>query len=703
MAVLLWTIGLFSTIIAIPQDLHASVIPEDRLPPSGMFHAGISGGIPANYTEFCDVTDHIPGSQIRALRDGVNDDSGAINAALDRCPAGQFVFLPAGTYRISDTIRFPARAVVLRGAGSQSDAARTNLLCYGTGAAVSMNGKLRFGGWLSTIRDGFSIGSKVLTFSSRLETFSLSAGDILVVAEDCDPQLGTTVGGRLESLAGRLPAARFQWTASHSAQGAYYVSASGGADPKIAEAKIRQVFYSPNPGVEAILARAHSSSLTPSEWTFGNQDSLGFSTLYVRLPGDVNPASLPPVGTDGAPEGGVWYNSGIAWGGTYLSAKGLYAHNGQGFKVVSRSGTTVTLDRPFYWSFKGNAITAILYTPGGTGMGLEDLCIQVMQAKPSNDAVVVQNTTDSWVKNVEVKNASKNFIVATNTIDCEFRHNYVHEPWDSQGGSGYGIRMLGWNFNNLVEDNIAYSCRHSYVMDGINTGHVFGYNLSLDPNNNTNGRLPAVGNDGYLYQDFLTHGSNPCFCLYEGNVGARAYCDFVHGSANNLVFFRNHFRLHEGHILSYVFYKGSETVDFDRWNDYMTVVGNILGYPAMQADQMARNGRPMEYEGSYRAIYRLGYNADDNARVVSDTTPKATLLRHGNFDYVNNAVVWDPAIPDHHLPDSYYLNGKPAWFGNLRWPATEPTNAPTSEEMSLLPTIPAMERFLNAPHPAPTH
>src|ERR1022692_3660677 len=39
---------------------------------------------------------------------------------------------------------------------------------------------------------------------------------------------------------------------------------------------------------------------------------------------------------------------------------------------------------------------------------------------------------------------------------------------------------------------ISGSCRHSYVVDGINTGHIFGYNFSLDPNDNTNGRLPAV-------------------------------------------------------------------------------------------------------------------------------------------------------------------------------------------------------------------
>ena len=697
-AVLLSVVGLGIAILAIPLAARASAIPEDRLPPGGMFHAGVPGGIPSDYEGFCNVAVHIPGSGLKAIGDGVNDDSVAINEALNLCPARHFVYVPAGTYRISHTIRFPPRAVVLRGAGSQNDATHTNLLCYGVGAAVSMNGKLRFGGWLSNIKDGYYSGSTDLTFSNRLETLSLSAGDILVVAEEFDPKLGTTEGGSLESTVGRLPAGRFRWSPSHSMQGAFYVGAKDAGIPRIVAANVRQVFCSPKPGVETLLVHAIRFPLSQGQWVLGDHDSLGFKTLYVRLKDDIDPASLPAVGTDGAPEGGIWYNSGISWGGVHLSPTGPYVHCGQGFKVVSTTGPRVKLDRPFYWTFSGNGITAVRYSPGGTGMGLENLCIQVMQAKPTGDAVLVQSTMDSWVKNVEVKNASRNFIIASNTLDCEFRHNYVHEPWDSQGGSGYGIRMLGWNFNNLIEDNIAYSCRHSYEMDGMNAGHIFGYNFSLDPNDNTNGILQPAKNDGYLYQDFLTHGSNPRFCLFEGNVGARAYCDFVHGSANNLVFFRNHFRLHEGHILEYAFYKGSETVDFDRWNNQMTVVGNILGYPAMQADQMAGNGRPMEYEGSYRSIYRLGYNADDNARAISDSAPKATLIRNGNFDYVNNAVVWEPAISDHYIPDSCYLTNKPVWFGQLHWPAVDPTNAPTSEETSLLPIIPAMCRFLGFAH-----
>ena len=52
-----------------------------------------------------------------------------------------------------------------------------------------------------------------------------------------------------------------------------------------------------------------------------------------------------------------------------------------------------------------------------------------------------------------------------------------------------------------------------------------------------------------------------------------------------------------------------------------------------------------------------------------DRNVKATISRHGNYDYANNAVVWDPNIPDHTIPDSLYLTGEPSWWGSPScWP-----------------------------------
>ena len=39
-------------------------------------------------------------------------------------------------------------------------------------------------------------------------------------------------------------------------------------------------------------------------------------------------------------------------------------------------------------------------------------------------------------------------------------------------------------------------------------------------------------------------------------------------------------------------------------------------------------------------IYALGVGSG-----VEDPNVAATLLRHGNYDYVTNSVMWDPGIP----------------------------------------------------------
>ena len=58
---------------------------------------------------------------------------------------------------------------------------------------------------------------------------------------------------------------------------------------------------------------------------------------------------------------------------------------------------------------------------------------------------------------------------------------------------------------------------------------------------------------------------------------------------------------------------------------------------------------------------------------VNDPNVAATLLRHGNYDYVTNSVMWDPAIAEHNLPDSLYLSRLPEWWcQETPWPAIGP-------------------------------
>jgi hypothetical protein len=85
------------------------ILPADRRVP---WAPGIPGGIPAR-TEICATVTDAP---YDATGDGMTDDAAAIQAAIDACPEGKVVHVPAGTYRVTETI-YLLKGVVLRGDG----------------------------------------------------------------------------------------------------------------------------------------------------------------------------------------------------------------------------------------------------------------------------------------------------------------------------------------------------------------------------------------------------------------------------------------------------------------------------------------------------------------------------------------------------------------------------------------------------------
>ena len=58
-----------------------------------------------------------------------------------------------------------------------------------------------------------------------------------------------------------------------------------------------------------------------------------------------------------------------------------------------------------------------------------------------------------------------------------------------------------------------------------------------------------------------------------------------------------------------------------------------------------------------------------------------------DFDYGTGAVYYDPANRVRTLPDSLYLESKPAFFGDLPWPWVDPTAE------TRMHTLPAKARF----------
>jgi hypothetical protein len=73
------------------------------------------------------------------------------------------------------------------------------------------------------------------------------------------------------------------------------------------------------------------------------------------------------------------------------------------------------------------------------------------------------------------------------------------------------------------------------------------------------------------------------------------------------------------------------------------------------------------------------------------------IFRHGNYDYVNAAVQWDPNTSDQTLPNSFYLSGIPAFFNagsGYAWPWVNPTGSP---QLQSGPTTPVCTANVHGP------
>jgi hypothetical protein len=190
------TTVLMLTAILVSINAQSSAIPPDRLTSwnrAGVWADGLKG-IPNRTVIFCNVRVKIPGCSLIARGDGVQDDTAALRAAINACPAGQIVFIPAGTYRISGTLSI-SRGIVVRGAGSNQtkivESAAQNIFLIGSdGAEV-----------VSNITSGYSRGSDTLVVSNGT---GFNAGAVVMIDQLNDPALVTATGsGGLCGYCGR--------------------------------------------------------------------------------------------------------------------------------------------------------------------------------------------------------------------------------------------------------------------------------------------------------------------------------------------------------------------------------------------------------------------------------------------------------------------------------------------------------------------
>ena len=108
-------------------------------------------------------------------------------------------------------------------------------------------------------------------------------------------------------------------------------------------------------------------------------------------------------------------------------------------------------------------------------------------------------------------------------------------------------------------------------------------------------------------------------------------------------------------------------LELTHWSYMYSVVGNVLGTPQgsswnttgeySQVFEASGNSfqSPADHTASglptWGIAIRPGTGSNPSSSTYYDTNVKATLIRHGNYDYVNKAVIWDSNVSSQVLPD----------------------------------------------------
>jgi hypothetical protein len=360
---------------------------------------------------------------------------------------------------------------------------------------------------------------------------------------------------------------------------------------------------------------------------------------------------------------------------TYCGRANGSRARGQYAEVVAINGNTATLNLPLYWTLSPSLLPQATLINGSSMVrwaGIEDLTLTESQAAVEF-MIEMDSAQYSWLKNVEIKRPKRRAVWLIESLQNEIRESYFHDGIGGFGRDrGYGVLADAYSNANLIENNIFHTLDGGFMMAaGGASGNVFAYNFMTDS------RFDGAW---WLTQSpSLNHAPHPSMNLWEGNIGIQAAADFIHGSSSHNTVFRSRSTGWQSPTIT----SNNNAIEIQYKNTYMNILGCVLGTQGQSSTYEV--AYPASADSSLKTIWRLGYGGPSWA---GDPDVKATLLRHGNFDYVTNSVVWDPGISDHNLPASLYLSSKPSWWGNLPWPAIGPDLNPMAG------AIPAQQRYL---------
>lgn len=315
---------------------------------------------------------------------------------------------------------------------------------------------------------------------------------------------------------------------------------------------------------------------------------------------------------------------------------------GQMAKIEAINGNVITLDRSLVFDYDINFVITLRKVEMIEEVGLENFKL----IRGSNNGTGAANNNfwinyakNCWVRKVHSEYSSRYHFRIDFSRNIEATECFLDKAYDcGGGGAGYGFLIQDHATECKFENNIAKALRHPWIPKEGAARNVFAYNFS---SGTTQGSACSSDPLTDSYADISLHGHYPAYNLFEGNIVYRITSSDAWGpNGPGNTFLRNR-------VL------GKNGIWIKSYSKEQNVVGNEFTYP----------------------------NAD--FEMDRDGTISGTTLNYSNFDM--NGLLDDPAPSS--VEESYYLQGKPEYFGSDAWPSIGPDVAFNTGE------VPAQKRF----------
>jgi hypothetical protein len=204
-------------------------------------------------------------------------------------------------------------------------------------------------------------------------------------------------------------------------------------------------------------------------------------------------------------------------------------------KVVSKTGTSVTVFPPIYGSADLTGLDAKIYTTqlGSGGYGFEDFTVDANISGSGNVGVGIGffSSKNSWVQNVKSIRQLNYSVKFEDCVNVEVRRSTLGQL--AGGGSNGGGLLMNNVSGALIEDNIITQAFPGTEMNHGSVGNVIAYNFV----HNTNGAQGINVNHGPFNMYNLVEGNVTTNTMSDGYFGGEGYTTYhrnlIHGNGIN--------------------------------------------------------------------------------------------------------------------------------------------------------------------------